>query len=95
MVNFEEFDISEYLDNPETISFFLADAFSTNDASYISKCLGDVARAKGMAQISNESGLSRENLYKAFSENGNPTLKTLLAVTKSLGFNLSITTQSN
>lgn len=95
MVNFEEFDISEYLDNPETISFFLADAFSTGDVSYISKCLGDVAKAKGMAQISAESGLSRESLYKAFSENGNPTLKTLLAVTKSLGFQLSIAANPN
>ena len=47
--------------------------------------LGVVARAKGMAQIAQQTGLSREQLYRSFSENGNPTLKTTIAVMKALG----------
>lgn len=39
-------------------------------------------RAKGMAQIAAETGLSREQLYRSFNENGNPTLKTTIAVMK-------------
>lgn len=75
--------------NDEEIAFFMADALETGDASYIAKALGIVARAKGMAQIAGQTGLSREQLYRSFSENGNPTLKTTLAVMKALGIELS------
>ena len=51
--------------------------------------LGVVARAKGMAQIASQTGLSREQLYRSFSEKGNPTLKTTLAVMKALGVELT------
>jgi probable addiction module antidote protein len=50
---------------------------------------GVVARAKGMAQIAKQTGLSREQLYRSFSENGNPTLKTTMAVMKALGIELT------
>ncbi|MGA7816763.1 addiction module antidote protein [Caballeronia sp.] len=42
-----------------------------------------------MAQIANETGLSSEQLYRSFSENGNPTLKTTPAVMKALGIDLT------
>ena len=42
-----------------------------------------------MAQIAGQTGLSRERLYRSFSENGNPTLKTTLAVMKALGIELT------
>jgi len=51
--------------------------------------LGVVARPKGMTQIANETGLSREQLYRSFSENGNPTLKTTIAVMTALGIELT------
>ena len=60
------------------------------DATYIAKALGVVARAKGMANIAAETGLSREQLYRSFSEKGNPTLKTTLAVMKALGIGLTV-----
>ncbi|MEB2398754.1 addiction module antidote protein [Parapusillimonas granuli] len=52
--------------------------------------LGVIARAKGMAQISSQTGLSREQLYRSFSVRGNPTLRTTLAVMKALGIELSV-----
>jgi probable addiction module antidote protein len=67
----------------------MADALETEDASYIAHALGVVARAKGMAEIADQTGLSREQLYRSFSENGNPTLKTTLAVMKALGIQLT------
>jgi probable addiction module antidote protein len=42
-----------------------------------------------MTQIANETGLSREQLYRSFSADGNPTLKTTIAVMKALGIELS------
>ena len=83
------FDPAEGLTSDETIEAFMEEAFKTQDAGYIAHALGVVARAKGMTQIANETGLSREQLYRSFSENGNPTLKTTIAVMKALGIVLT------
>jgi probable addiction module antidote protein len=84
-----KYDPAEDLASDEAIATFMAEAFQTNDAAYISHALGVVARAKGMAQIAGKTGLSREQLYRSFSEKGNPTLKTTLAVMKALGIELT------
>lgn len=87
------YDPADALDSPEAIEVFMADAFESEDANYIAKALGVVARAKGMSQVAKESGLSREQLYRSLGEDGNPTLKTMLAVMKIVG--LEITTKSH
>jgi probable addiction module antidote protein len=84
-----DYDPAEDLISDEGIASFMADAFETNDAGYISHALGIVARAKGMTQIAKETGLSREQLYRSFSAEGNPTLKTTIAVMNALGISLS------
>src|ERR1700728_1794293 len=73
----------------DAIAALMEEAFKTEDAGYIAHALGVVARAKGMTQIANETGLSREQLYRSFSETGNPTLKTTIAVMKALGIALT------
>lgn len=83
------YDPAEDLTSDEAIAEFMAEAFSSNDAGYIAHALGVVARAKGMTQISGQTGLSREQLYRSFSGAGNPTLKTTLAVMKALGIELT------
>ena len=83
------YDPAEDLSSNEAIVSFMAEALATNDAGYIAHALGVVARAKGMTQIAAQTGLSREQLYRSFSENGNPTLKTTLAVMKALGLELT------
>jgi probable addiction module antidote protein len=84
-----DYDPAAALDSDEAIAVFMADAFETGDASCISRALGVVARAKGMSQIARETGLSREQLYRSFSDRGNPTLKTTLAVARALGLDLT------
>ena len=83
------FDPAEGLTSDEAIAAFMAEAFASEDAGYIAHALGVVARAKGMTQIANETGLSREQLYRLFSQSGNPTLKTTIAVMKALGVELT------
>jgi len=83
------FDPAEDLGTNEAIAVFMDEAFKTGDVAYIAHALGVVARAKGMTQIANDTGLSREQLYRSFSVSGNPTLKTTLAVMKALGVELS------
>jgi probable addiction module antidote protein len=84
-----DFDPAAALVTDEEFAFFMADAFETGDAAFIAKALGVVARAKGMARIAGETGLSREQLYRSFSASGNPTLKTTLAVMKALKIELT------
>lgn len=84
------YDVAEQLRTPEEMAAYL-DAWLTEapeDVSGIARALGDIARAKGMAQVAKEAGLSRESLYKALSGNGNPSFATILKVTKALGMRL-------
>ena len=83
------YDPAAALVNDEEVAFFMADALETGDAGYIANALGIIARAKGMSQIAAQTGLSREQLYRSFSESGNPTLKTTLVVMKALGIELT------
>jgi len=83
------YDPAEDLGSDDAIATFMAEAFETEDAAYIAHALGVVARAKGMTQIAKDTGLSREQLYRSFSATGNPTLKTTIAVMKSLGIELT------
>ena len=83
------YDPAEDLGSDEAIAIFMSEALQTGDVAYISHALGVVARAKGMAQIAERTGLSREQLYRSFSRRGNPTLKTTLAVMSALGIKLT------
>jgi len=84
------YDVSEQLRTPEEMAAYL-DAWLTeapDDAAGIARALGDIARAKGMSQVARDAGLSRESLYKALSENGNPSFATILKVARALGLRL-------
>jgi probable addiction module antidote protein len=85
-----DYDPAEALESDEAIAVFLADALETGDSAYIAKAMGVVARARGMSDLARETGLSREQLYRSFSAQGNPTLKTLLAVMRGLGVDLTV-----
>ena len=84
------YDVAEQLRTAEEMAAYL-DAWLTeapDDAAGIARALGDIARAKGMAQVARDAGLSRESLYKALSENGNPSFATILNVARALGVRL-------
>lgn len=81
------YDVSEQLRTLEEMAAYL-DAWleeAPEDATGIARALGDIARAKGMTQVARDAGLSRESLYKALGENGNPTFATVLKVARALG----------
>jgi probable addiction module antidote protein len=61
---------------------------ANGDATFIAKALGNIARAKGMAHVARDAGLSRESLYKAFSGDRNPSFDTILKVVAALGLEL-------
>ncbi|ABW30184.1 addiction module antidote protein [Acaryochloris marina] len=85
-------DSAAHLKTDEDIQLYLEACIeeAEDDPALIIHALGVVARAKNMSQLSRETGLSREGLYKALSVDGNPTFATIAKVTKALGFKLTI-----
>jgi probable addiction module antidote protein len=82
------FDIADELHDDEALAIYLDEALQTGDPAYFAHALGKVAKARGMTKIAREAGLSRGSLYGALSEEGNPTIATLMLVMKSLGLRL-------
>ena len=85
------FDSAKYLENEESVYAYMEDALESNDPAVVAHALGVVARARGMAQIAQQTGLSRESLYKALSAEGNPEFGTVLRVMRALGLRFSVT----
>lgn len=85
------FDAADYLDTAADQADLLSDAIDSGDPRYIAYALGAVARARGgIAKLAREAGMNRQALHKALSENGNPTLDTVLRVLKALGLQMRI-----
>lgn len=84
------YDIAEHLRTPEEMAAYLEACLeeARGDASFVAKALGDIARAKGMAQVARDAGLSRESLYKALSGERTPGFDTILKVVRALGMQL-------
>ena len=85
-----KWDSAEHLKTEEELSLYLEACLDEagDDAAFIVKALGTIARAKGMTQLSRDTGLGRESLYKALSGEGNPSFATILKVTSALGIRL-------
>lgn len=83
------FDAAKYIHTPEDLAELLKDALTSGERGYIAAALGTIARAYGMSKLAEETGLTRSTLYNATSEDGNPTLETLLAITSKVGVKLS------
>ncbi len=89
------FDIQDHLRTAEDRLLYLEAAFDDGDPALIAHALGDVARTVGMTSIAKEAGVTREALYKALSETGDPRLSTFFGVIKALGLKISIETDQN
>ena len=84
------YDVAEQLRTPVEMAAYLDAWFeeAPDDAAGIARALGDIARARGMTQVARDAGLSRESLYKALGENGNPSFATILKVARAVGVRL-------
>ena len=85
-----KYEVSEHLRTPEEMAAYLEMCIeeANGDTAFITKALGDIAKAKGMTQVARDAGLSRENLYKALSGERSPGFDTILKVINALGLKL-------
>lgn len=84
------YDVAEHLRTAEEMAAYFEACLeeADGDAAFIAKALGDIARAKGMARVARDAGLSRESLYKALSGERSPDFETILKVVGALGLEL-------
>jgi len=83
-------DAADVLATPADIAAYLDAYLEDGTPDELLRALGTVARSHGMSALARECGISREALYRALSDGGNPTLTTLLRVLKALGVRLAV-----
>ena len=83
-------DAAEVLRTPADIAAYLDAYLEDGTPEELLRAVSTIARSRGMSELARQTGISREALYRAFSENGNPTLDTLLRVMKALGVRLAV-----
>ena len=88
-----EFDPAEYLDNEEVIAAYLSQVMNDGDTDELLEAIGHIAKARGMSEIAQQSGLGRESLYKTFAPGAKPRFETVMKVVHSLGVQLQATAQ--
>lgn len=88
----KKWDSAEHLRTEEEMQAYLQACIeeSNGDAAFIAKALGTIAKAKGMTQLSKDTGLGRESLYKALSGDTSPSFDTVVRVVKALNLHLAI-----
>jgi probable addiction module antidote protein len=84
------YDVAEHLRTPKEMAAYFQACLeeADGDAAFIATALGNIARAKGIAQVARTTGLSRESLYKALSGDRSPSFDTILKVVAALGLEL-------
>ena len=91
-IKLRKWDSAEHLKTEEDMQAYLQACIeeSNGDAVFIAKALGNIAKSKGMTQLSKDTGLGRESLYKALSGDVNPSFDTVIKVVKALNLRLAI-----
>ncbi len=86
------FDAARYLTDDAAVAEYMTAILETDDPDLLLSALGDVARARGIAQIAKDTGLGRESLYKALAPGAKPRFETVMKVVRALGVRFSAAT---
>lgn len=89
-IQLKRWNAANHLNDEVDVAFYLEACFAEDpgDGSLVLAALGDIARSRGMSQLSRETGLTREGLYKALSQEGNPSFATVMKVVNAFGLRL-------
>ena len=85
-----DWDVTDALKTPEARAAYIEAAIEENDPDFLTVALGDVAKAEGMTKVARKAKVARENLYRAFSPGGNPTMATVMRVLNALGLRICV-----
>ena len=94
IADLQTFEVSNYLRDDEDMALYLSAMLEDGTPAEIAGALGDIAKARGMAKLAQDTGLSRESLYKGLSGERVPSADTLFKVIRALGMKLSVQTSA-
>jgi probable addiction module antidote protein len=84
------YDSADYLDTDEAVKAYLDEAFQDGDPALIRHALRTAARAKGMTALARDIGMTREGLYKALGDAGNPSFEAVVRLLQAMGLRLQV-----
>ena len=90
-VKLAPFDPTEYLDDEEVIAEYLTAALEDPNPKVFLLAVANVAKARGIAKVAEDSGLGRESLYKALAPGAKPRYETVRKLMDALGVKLTVT----
>jgi probable addiction module antidote protein len=91
MKNIATFDAADYLDNDIVIAEYLNAALEDENPDVFLQAIADVAKARGMSKLAQDTGLGRESLYKALAPGAKPRYDTIIKLVRALGVELHTT----
>ena len=83
--------VLESLKDPEEAAAYIEAVLELDDSAALLLALRQVAKAHGMAEVARRADVGEKSLFRALSENGNPTLDTINKVLHAVGLRLSVT----
>jgi probable addiction module antidote protein len=83
------FDAAEFLSTGEDFDVLVQDAVESGDPKVMIAALSTIARARGMTALAEKAGISREGLYKALSEAGNPSFANVVSIVRAMGLRVT------
>ena len=89
-ITFEKWDVADDIESKEDAIALLEAALEENDPDFLLSIIGDIARSKGMSQLSKELNLDRKGLYKSLTPKGNPSFKTVFKLIDILGLRIRL-----
>lgn len=87
-MKYSKFDVVDYLDSEESIAEYLSAVMDERDPDLVIAALSDIAKARGMAKLAEDSGLNRESLYKALRPGSKPRYETIAKIMGALNVKL-------
>lgn len=85
-----KFDVVDYLKTDKDMAQYLNAVLEDGDPALFIAAIGDIARAKGMMDLSKRSGVTREALYRALKMGAQPRFETVAKVINALGMRLAV-----
>ena len=83
--------LKDKLKSPELAIAYLNEALASGDKKGFLLALKDVIEARGdISSFAQQAHISRQNIYRMLSEEGNPTLDSLSAIFSAMGLQLHL-----
>jgi HTH-type transcriptional regulator / antitoxin HigA len=87
-----EFTEAYLRDHPDEIDDYLTEIFADfaedNDTGALLVALRAIARVRGVGEMAEQIGMTRQGLQKALSDDGNPRFGNITAIVRAMGYQL-------